>query len=112
MSLPDQIAAYEGGAIPRGDLARCPVGEARSAPAFGITQAKTIIHTAGPLLHDSGEPRPELLAACYTSCLVAAGKLELESIAFCSMGFHGYPQNDACEVPVAAVARARWLDQR
>jgi O-acetyl-ADP-ribose deacetylase (regulator of RNase III) len=104
-ALPLVRVGEKGGALDVGDLARCPVGQARSTPAFGLTSAKVIIHTVGPILGDSGEPQPLLLAACYSACLDEASRAGLESIAFCSIstGFYGYPQREACQVSLSAV---------
>ena len=51
----------DGGAIHRGEMARCQVGEAISTPGFDLPHATWIIHTVAPLLDDDGQPRSALL---------------------------------------------------
>ena len=98
-----------GGAIHKGEQARCPVGEARVTPAFNIPHVKWVIHTVAPLLDESGLPRIELLKSCYEQSLHAANEKNCESLAFCALGtgFYGFPQVDACEI--ALNTTREWL---
>jgi len=96
----------EGGAIPVGDVARCPVGQVRVTKAYNIDNAKWILHTVTPLLDDqTGQPRPDLLAQCYRNCMDALDKLAAESIAFCALGtgFFGFPQVSAAQIAIRTV---------
>ena len=45
-------------------VAPCPTGEARVTPAFGITNAKFVIHAVGPRYADGRHGEPEKLASC------------------------------------------------
>src|SRR5512138_2860923 len=60
---------------------RCPIGGARITPAFGLP-SKHIIHTVGPRWHGGVRQEPQLLAACYRSCLALADEYRLHSVAF------------------------------
>ena len=89
-------------------LGGAQTGEAKLTDAFGITTAKKIVHTVGPVYHShSPERAAELLAACYRNSLdLAEG---YDSIAFpaISTGVYGYPIAEASTVAVAAIRR--WL---
>ena len=84
---------------------RCPTGEARITPGFKLS-AKFVIHTVGPIAsgHPTDRNRREL-AACYESCLDAADRNALTSIAFCciSTGEFHYPNDQAAQVAVDVV---------
>jgi O-acetyl-ADP-ribose deacetylase (regulator of RNase III) len=83
---------------------RCPPGEARATPGFGLP-ARYVIHTVGPVWHGGGRGEPALLAACHRTCLRLARELGLRSIAFpaISCGIYGYPPGLAAPVAVAAL---------
>ena len=103
----------DGGAIPRGDFARCPVGEARVTPAFQLpAPIRYVVHTVAPLLNAEGQPRAELLRQCYVSCLEAAEAHSVSSLAFCALGtgFYGFPQVLACQI--ALQTTVAWLQDR
>ena len=83
-------------------------GESKMTDAFGITTAKKIVHTVGPIYaRHSPERAAELLADCYRSSLDLAS--EYRSIAFPSIstGVYGYPIARAAAVAVAAIRD--WL---
>jgi len=107
--IPFVTVSRVGGAIHQGEQARCPVGEARSTPAFNLPHAKYIIHTVAPLLDDDGKPREELLQRCYSECLEAASESGCESIAFCALGtgFYGFPQVLGAQIAVCTAHQ--WL---
>ncbi len=83
-------------AVPGHPQARCLTGEARITPGFRL-KAKWVIHTVAPFLNAEGGTQPELLANCYSSCLEAARKKRLPSVAFCCLGcgFYGFPVLEA-----------------
>jgi len=103
-TFPAVPVTRRGGALNVGDHARCQVGDAVVTPAFDIRPARFVIHTVAPLLDKDGQPQPDLLAMCYTSCLDAAQKSGATSVAFSSLGtgFYGYPQVAAAEVSLRA----------
>ena len=84
-----------------------PVGKAKVTPAFNLP-SKYIIHTVGPFLPPGQKVTPlreQLLAGCYKSCLHAASKAGLTSIAFCgiSTGQFGFPVETAAQIAVSVV---------
>ena len=83
---------------------RCPTGEARITPGFGLP-ASHVIHTVGPVWHGGSSGEPELLASCYRSSLGLARDHGLRSVAFpaISCGVFGYPPDLAAAVAVGAV---------
>jgi O-acetyl-ADP-ribose deacetylase (regulator of RNase III) len=109
LQIPRVEVNVEGGALSAGDLARCPVGEARVTPAFDLPHAKFIVHTVAPLLDKDGRTRDELLRQCYVQCLNAAEENGMESLAFCALGtgFYGFPQVPACEIALGTTLA--WL---
>ncbi|MCA9240741.1 MAG: O-acetyl-ADP-ribose deacetylase [Planctomycetales bacterium] len=88
---------------------RCPTGEARLTPGFGLP-ARCVIHTVGPVWRGGNSREPELLRACYTNSLRLASENGLATIAFpaISCGVYGYPLDKAARVAHAAIAA--WLE--
>lgn len=83
-------------------------GEAKMTEAFGISTAKRIVHTVGPIFPVEGPERSAvLLAECYRNSLDLAA--EFESIAFPSIstGVYGYPISEAADVAAATIRE--WL---
>jgi O-acetyl-ADP-ribose deacetylase (regulator of RNase III) len=80
---------------------RCPTGEARITPAFGLP-AKFIIHTVGPVWRGGDRGEGELLASCYRRSLDLATLHGVRSIAFPSIstGAFGFPVHAAARVAV------------
>jgi len=80
---------------------RCPTGEARITPGFGLP-AKFVIHTVGPRWRGGKSGEPELLAKCYRAALRLAAENGIRSIAFpaISTGAFAYPLLDACRIAV------------
>jgi O-acetyl-ADP-ribose deacetylase (regulator of RNase III) len=85
-------------------LGRCPPGEARITPGFGLT-ARFVIHAVGPIWRGGSSGEAEQLAGAYRSSLALAKAHDLGSIAFpaISTGIYGYPLEPATAVAVAAV---------
>jgi O-acetyl-ADP-ribose deacetylase len=79
---------------------RCPTGEARITSGFDLP-ARYVIHTVGPVWRNRGD-EPDLLAACYRSCLALAQEQKLTSIAFpaISTGVYGFPKALAAQIAV------------
>jgi len=89
----------------RDNVAPCPTGEARIMPAFGITNAKFIIHAVGPRWYGGSKGEPALLANCYRNLLKTAVDNGCTSVAIPSIstGIFGYPLDAAIEVAVREV---------
>ena len=83
---------------------RCPTGEARITPGFGLP-ARHVIHTVGPLWHGGDRDEASVLAAAYTASLDLAAQDGLESVAFpaLSTGVYGYPAGEAATVAARTV---------
>lgn len=87
-----------------------PTGHAKVTPAFNLP-ARYVLHTVGPIFAGRPSPRQDLqLADCYRSCLDAAERLGLSSVAFCciSTGVFGFPQERAATIAVDTTRQ--WLD--
>jgi O-acetyl-ADP-ribose deacetylase (regulator of RNase III) len=87
-------------------LGGCATGDAKLTGAYGISQARHVIHAVGPVWSAASAAEcASRLRGCYTrSCdlALAAGDA---SIAFpaISCGVYGYPFDDAFQVALAAV---------
>jgi O-acetyl-ADP-ribose deacetylase (regulator of RNase III) len=83
---------------------RCPTGESRITPGFGL-DARYVIHTVGPIWRGGGRGEPELLASCYRTALALVREHRLQSVAFpaISCGVYGYPLADAARIAVREV---------
>ncbi len=86
---------------------RCPTGQARITPGFGLP-AKHVIHTVGPVWRGGRAGEPALLAACYRNSLALAAEHGIGDIAFpaISCGVYGYPPSAAAQVAVSALCDA------
>ena len=73
-------------------LGGCKTGQAKATRGHRL-QAKTIVHTVGPVWRGGTQGEPELLAACYTNALRLAAERGARSVAFPSIstGIYGYP---------------------
>jgi len=95
-------------AIVGGVPVRCPVGEVRVTPPFGLAHQgiKFLIHANGP--RGSTPNRGQLLASCYRNAVTEANRLKAASIAFpaISVGIFGYPIDEAAECAVRTVTDA------
>lgn len=82
-----------------------PTGKAKITPAFNLP-SKYVIHTVGPIVQGHlTKANCEFLASCYRSCLEAAEKNGIGSIAFCciSTGEFHFPNDKAAEIAVQTV---------
>src|SRR6187401_2262434 len=60
---------------------RCPAGEARFTPAFGLP-ARFVVHTVGAVWRGGHAGEPDLLASGYRRSLFLAATLGAVSVAF------------------------------
>jgi O-acetyl-ADP-ribose deacetylase (regulator of RNase III) len=86
---------------------RCPTGEARITPGFGLS-ARWVIHTVGPVWRGGDHDEAALLASCYRASVALARSHGLRNLAFpaISCGVYGYPPARAAAVAVAALREA------
>jgi O-acetyl-ADP-ribose deacetylase (regulator of RNase III) len=91
---------------------RCPTGDARITPGFGLP-ARFVIHTVGPVWRGGACGESALLAACYRNSLQLARENAVAGIAFpaISCGVYGYPPDAAAQIAVHEV-RAAVAGQR
>ena len=87
-------------------LGGCNPGESKITKGYKLP-SKTVIHTVGPILSETDELQPKLLASCYKSALALCEKYKLQSVAFCciSCGFYGYPNAAAADVAISTVTQ-------
>ena len=87
----------------------CKCGEAKITGAYGIKNAKHIIHIVGPIYSGSKQDA-EMLSACYKNSLDLALANGCTSIAFpgISTGVYGYPIAEAAQVSLHTVQD--WID--
>jgi O-acetyl-ADP-ribose deacetylase len=86
-------------------LGGCATGQAKFTKAYGIRQAKCIIHTVGPIFGQDSDREAELLGKCYTESLSLAADQGCKSIAFPSIstGAYGYPVAQASRIALTAI---------
>jgi O-acetyl-ADP-ribose deacetylase (regulator of RNase III) len=83
---------------------RCPTGDARVTPGFGL-KARHVIHAVGPVWRGGGKNERELLASCYRTSMALAREYVVESIAFpaISCGVYGFPIDEAADIAVREI---------
>ena len=83
----------------------CSTGDAKITKAYGIKQAKHVVHTVGPIYGRHADQDSTLLASCYTRSLELAAEHGCRSIAFPSIstGAYGYPIEEASRVALTAI---------
>jgi O-acetyl-ADP-ribose deacetylase (regulator of RNase III) len=83
---------------------RCPTGEARITPGFGLPAAH-VIHTVGPIWHGGTDDEAQLLARCHVNAMRLLREHGLRTIAFpaISCGVYGYPVARAAAVALATL---------
>ena len=80
-------------------------GKAKLTPGFNLP-AKYVLHTVGPIIYGAVSAEDEeLLASCYRSCLDAAARSGLHSVAFCciSTGVFRFPPERAADIAIRTV---------
>lgn len=85
-------------------IGHCDTGKAVITPAFGMTNAKYIIHAVGPIWQGGDHHEPQLLYGAYQSSLKLAVDHGCSSIAFplISAGIYGYPLEGAWRKAIQA----------
>lgn len=91
---------------------RCPTGEARITPGFGLP-AKWVIHTVGPVWHGGGYGETNVLANCYRNCLQLAEQYGIRTIAFpaISCGAYRFPAERAAAVAHREIACYSFVEE-
>jgi O-acetyl-ADP-ribose deacetylase (regulator of RNase III) len=89
-----------------------PTGQAVITTA-GNLPARYVIHTVGPVYHNGGQDKADLLAACYFNSLSLAVENGLKTIAFpaISPGVYGYPMGEAAVVASQTIEQFLSLDK-
>ena len=85
------------------DQGGCPTGDARVTGAYGISRARHVIHTVGPVYSKARVRRcAEQLASCYRRSCEVALEAGDRSIAFpcISCGVYGYPFEKATRIAI------------
>jgi len=87
---------------------RCPTGEARITPGFGLP-ARFVVHTVGPVYRGRAEDA-ELLASAHRRSLELVEAEGLRSVAFpaISCGVYGYPPEEAASIAVGVALERPW----
>ncbi len=91
---------------PRG----CRTGEVVVTHGHDLTQ-RYVLHTPGPLWYGGIRQELEFLPRCYSNCLIAASKLSLTSLAFCSISTGGYRFPVAKASRIATRTVVEWLQE-
>ena len=91
---------------------RCPTGEARITPGFGLAAAY-VIHAVGPVWRGGSHGEAALLASCYRQSMALAFAHDVGSIAFpaISCGVYGYPPELAAPVALRALRESLQVDR-
>lgn len=101
----EQVAEVESGV-------RCPTGEARITPGFGLP-ARFVIHAVGPRY--SMPNAPSLLESAFRSSLaLASDHPEIRTVALpaISCGIFGYPIEEAAHIALRVARERAWdLDE-
>lgn len=84
----------------------CPTGQAVATGA-GKLPARYVFHAVGPVYRGGHNGEPELLAACYATCIRMAKECGVTKITFpaISTGVYGYPVEEAAQIAVSTVTR-------
>ena len=68
--------------------------------------AKYVIHTPGPVWHGGTKYEPELLSACYISCLELASEYGCKTVDFPSIstGVYRFPLDRASKIAIGTIS--------
>jgi len=80
---------------------RCPAGQARITPGFGLP-VRFVIHTVAPVWRGGKHGEADVLASCYRSAFALAGQHGVRTLAFPALGCgaFGYPLRSAARIAV------------
>ncbi len=86
---------------------RCPTGEVRLTPGFGLL-ARHVIHAVAPVWRNGRSGEPSALRACYRNAMAVAAKEGFRSVAFPALGCgaFGTPIDEGTAIAVTEVVRA------
>lgn len=83
----------------------CKTGEAKITRGYKLP-AKYVIHTPGPVWHGGTKYEPELLSACYISCLELASEYGCKTVDFPSIstGVYRFPLDRASKIAIGTIS--------
>ena len=83
----------------------CKTGEAKITRGYKLP-AKYVIHTPGPVWHGGNKYEPELLSACYISCLELASEYGCKTVDFPSIstGVYRFPLDRASKIAIGTIS--------
>lgn len=83
----------------------CKMGEAKITRGYKLP-AKYVIHTPGPVWHGGTKYEPELLSACYISCLELASEYGCKTVDFPSIstGVYRFPLDRASKIAIGTIS--------
>lgn len=83
----------------------CKTGEAKITRGYKLP-AKYVIHTPGPVWHGGTKYEPELLSACYISCLELASEYGYKTVDFPSIstGMYRFPLDRASKIAIGTIS--------
>lgn len=83
----------------------CKTGEAKITRGYKLP-AKYVIHTPGPVWHGGMKYEPELLSACYISCLELASEYGCKTVDFPSIstGVYRFPLDRASRIAIGTIS--------
>ena len=83
----------------------CKTGEAKITRGYKLP-AKYVIHTPGPVWHGGTKYEPELLSACYISCLELASENGCKTVDFPSIstGVYRFPLDRASKIAIGTIS--------
>ncbi len=83
----------------------CKTGEAKITRGYKLP-AKYVIHTPGPVWHGGTKYEPELLSACYISCLELASEYGCKTVDFPSIstGVYRFPLERASKIAIGTIS--------
>ena len=83
----------------------CKTSEAKITRGYKLP-AKYVIHTPGPVWHGGTKYEPELLIACYISCLELASEYGCKTVDFPSIstGVYRFPLDRASKIAIGTIS--------